>query len=181
MPKDGKDFKKSNHIQHKKGRMYENIENIHSIKVIPEKSSSDTAPDTLFSQLEDNSVPGIVMVVFSSSYLGDSGIGKMGDKIADKSDIRHGEELLLAFVNALSDPLSMPDVIAFYHKGVKLLSKDNPVSAVFQTLSEWGVQIFASEESCGKYDVEVSVAGVQIVSMQTICREMLCADKVIHP
>lgn len=166
--------------------IYDGKKNQPSIQISPKISSSDVIPDPLFSQLGEASVPGIILVAFSSPYLGfsttfDSMSENKNHMSSQGDDISHGEELLVLFVNGLSDPIFTPDVIVFYHRGVELLSEGNKVIDILFRLSEWGVRVLACKESCERYKIDIPFAWVQKVSMQTICKEMLHADKVIRP
>ena len=145
-------------------------------------ASIEAAPESLFLELGDDSALGMTLVAFSAPFLGGSfGAGKSADTGTSERDINHGKELLLSFAIALCDPLYMPDVIVFYHRGVDLLSYQNPAAEIFQKLNDLGARILVCEESCKLYDVDISVVGIQNVSMETIYVEMLHADKVIKP
>jgi len=131
-------------------------------------SVTDIAPETVFAKTEQMGLPGWVTVVFSSDYIG-------------KEDISHGEVLLLAFLDGLCQSDALPDEVIFYHRGVLLLKENHSARKYIEKLLQWDVQVLVSEESCEEYRIFLPEKDIPRASMQTICRHMLRADKLIYP
>jgi len=124
--------------------------------------------DPAFSLLTSSGNPGRVVVAISDDQLG------TGDK-------ELGTKLLLIFLQGLCERPTLPDEIVFYHRGVLVLEKDHPAEAILLKLCMHDVEIKASRESLVFYEKEPAVLKIQPVPMSEITRDLLKADRVIHP
>ncbi len=95
-------------------------------------------------------------------------------------DTELGLLLVKNYLTLLAEETELPQVIAFYNGGVKLICNGSPVIEQFKTLEERGVKLIACK-TCLKYfdlldKVEAGIAGtmIDIMELQKI------ADKVIN-
>jgi len=124
--------------------------------------------DPAFSLLTSSGNPGRVVVAISDDQLG------TGDR-------ELGTELLLVFLHGLCERPTLPDEIVFYHRGVLVLEKEHPAEVILHKLCLHDVEIKASCESLDFYKKEPAVLKIQPVPMSEITRDLLKADRVIHP
>lgn len=125
-------------------------------------------PDPAFSLLYASGNPGRVVVAVSDDHLG-------------TGDEAHGAELMLSFLGGLCERVTLPDEIVFYHRGVLLLDQGHPALNILTNLCVQDVQIKACRESLDYYKKEPAAYKIQPVPMSEITRDLLKADKVIHP
>ena len=125
-------------------------------------------PDPAFALLAASGNPGRVVVAISDDQLG-------------VCDEKHGADLLLTFLQGLCERVTLPDEIVFYHRGVFVLDKDHPAFAILFNLCSQDVVVKACRESLDFYKKEPAVLKIQPVPMSEITRDLLKADRVIHP
>jgi|GEM_PF-760967 len=125
-------------------------------------------PDPAFALLAASGNPGRVVVAISDDQLG-------------VCDEKHGAELLLIFLQGLCERVTLPDEIVFYHRGVFVLDKDHPALTILFNLCSQDVVLKACRESLDFYKKEPAVLKIQPVPMSEITRDLLKADRVIHP
>lgn len=124
--------------------------------------------DPTFSLLTSSGNPGRVVAVISDDQLG-------------SSDKEHGTQLLLSFLQGLCERATLPDEVVFYHRGVIILEKDHPAESILINLCAQDVEVKACRESLDFYKKEPAVIKIQPVPMSEITRDLLRADRVIHP
>jgi len=124
--------------------------------------------DPAYALLGTSGNPGRIVVAISNDQLG-------------SDDCKHGEELLLIFLKSLCERVTLPDEIVFYHRGVLVLDADHPARTILQNLCAQDVEIKACRESLDFYKKEPAVLQIQSVPMCEITRDLLKADKVLHP
>jgi hypothetical protein len=129
---------------------------------------NETLIDPAFSLLATSGNPGRVVIIISDDQLG-------------VDDEAHGQQLRLIFLKGLCDRFTQPDEIVFYHRGVLLLEEGHPAQDILLRLSAHDVEIKASLESLTFYNKEPAVLKIQPVPMSEITRDLLKADRVIHP
>lgn len=132
------------------------------------KMEGNTILDPSFSLLSASGNPGRVVVAISDDHLGST---------ADE----HGADLAVIFLKGLCERVTQPDEIVFYHRGVLLLEKGHGAEAVLSQLCTQDVLIKACRESLDYYKKEPAVLKIQPVPMSEITRDLLKADRVIHP
>src|SRR5659263_154488 len=125
-------------------------------------------PDPAFALLAASGNPGRVVVAISDDQLG-------------VCDEKHGADLLLIFLQGLCERVTLPDEIVFYHRGVFVLDKDHPARTILFNLCSQNVVVKACRESLDFYKKEPAVLKIQPVPMSEITRDLLKADRVIHP
>ena len=125
-------------------------------------------PDPAFALLTSSGNPGRVVVAISDNQIGNS-------------DKEHGTQLLLSFLQGLCERATLPDEIVIYHRGVNILEKDHPAEPILINLCAQDVEIKACRESLDFYKKEPAVSKIQPVPMSEITRDLLKADRVIHP
>lgn len=128
----------------------------------------DMEPDPAFALLAASGNPGRVVVAISDDQLG-------------VCDEKHGADLLLTFLQGLCERVTLPDEIVFYHRGVFVLDKDHPARTILFNLCSQDVIVKACRESLDFYKKEPAVLKIQPVPMSEITRDLLKADRVIHP
>lgn len=131
-------------------------------------SDKDTELDPAFALLAASGNPGRVVVAISDDQLG-------------VCDEKHGAELLLTFLRGLCERATQPDEVVFYHRGVLVLEKGHPAETILLKLCAQDVQVKACAESLDFYKKEPAVLKIQPVPMSEITRDLLKADRVIHP
>jgi len=125
-------------------------------------------PDPAFALLAASGNPGRVVVAISDDQLG-------------VCDEKHGADLLLIFLQGLCERVTLPDEIVFYHRGVFVLDKDHPALTILFNLCSQDVAVKACRESLDFYKKEPAVLKIQPVPMSEITRDLLKADRVVHP
>ena len=130
--------------------------------------SEDTILEPEFELLAVHEHPGRIVVAISDDKLGTAEDG-------------HGEELMQIFLRGLLDRATLPDEVVFYHRGVLLLEKGHPSETVIAHLCTLDIEMKACEESLAFYKKEPAAFKIQPVPMSEITRDLLKADRVIHP
>lgn len=141
-------------------------------------TDKDTLLDPAFSMLSVSGNPGRVIVVISGDQLGSGDQAGSGEQAHDQG---HGQELLLHFLEGLCDRVTLPDEIVIYHRGVLILTQDHEARTILSRLCSQDVEIKACRESLDFYKIEPAVSKIQPALMSEITRDLLKADKVIHP
>jgi len=130
--------------------------------------SDDTILEPEFELLAAHGHPGRIVVAISDDRLG-------------TADDGHGENLMQIFLYGLLDRMTLPDEVVFYHRGVLLLEKRHPAEAVISHLCTLDLEMKACAESLEFYKKEPAMYKIQPVPMSEITRDLLKADRVIHP
>jgi hypothetical protein len=130
--------------------------------------SEDTILAPEFELLAVHEHPGRIVVVISDDKLGTIEDG-------------HGEDLMLTFLRGLLDRATLPDEVVFYHRGVLLLEKEHPAESVISHLCTLDIEMKSCLESLEFYKKEPAAYKIQPVPMSEITRDLLKADRVIHP
>ena len=92
-----------------------------------------------------------------------------------------GEELIGSFLRKVWANDEKPDVMIFYHAGVKLLIKESPVLDAMEALSKAGVDLIVCGTCAGYYKVRDDIQFGRISDMTEIMRLIMAADKVVTP
>ncbi len=128
----------------------------------------DTILEPEFELLAAHGHPGRIIVAISDDRLG-------------TADDGHGEDLMQIFLRGLLDRMTLPDEVVFYHRGVLLLEKGHPAETVIAHLCTLDLEMKACTESLEFYKKEPAAYKIQPVPMSEITRDLLKADRVIHP
>ena len=92
-----------------------------------------------------------------------------------------GEKLIGSFLRKVWANDEKPDVMIFYHAGVKLLIKDSPVLDAIEALSKAGVDLVVCGTCAGYYNVRDDIQFGRISDMTEIVRLIMAAEKVVTP
>jgi selenium metabolism protein YedF len=111
---------------------------------------------------------GNFMVVISSDKMGDG-------------DIELGHILMSSFMKALKDLNDLPQKIAFYNSGVKLVTKSSPVLADLLDLEKMGVELILCGTCVNHYSLAGEIATGTISNMFVIAQMMASAGNVVKP
>lgn len=130
--------------------------------------NKDTILEPEFELLAVHEHPGRIVVAVSD------------DKLGTEEDC-HGKDLMQIFLQGLLDRVTLPDEVVFYHRGVLLLEKGHPAETVIAHLGTLDLEMKACTESLSFYKKEPAAYKIQQVSMSEITRDLLRADRVIHP
>jgi selenium metabolism protein YedF len=120
----------------------------------------------------DTTVPhfhkGNFMVVISSDKMGDG-------------DSALGHILMASFLKALKDLTDLPERIAFYNSGVKLMTKTSPVVDHLLDLEKMGVELILCGTCVNHYSLADEIASGTISNMYAIAELMSSAGKILKP
>ena len=100
-----------------------------------------------------------------------NGMGQSGDILALK--------LMTNYLTLLNEEEHLPRIIAFYHQGVKLLSKESVVLKQLIDLEENGVTLLACKTCINHFELENKIGVGQQGSMMDIVTLQGNAEKVI--
>jgi selenium metabolism protein YedF len=153
----------------KAGFTVSEAEGVWSLKVT--KSSGDQI-DTKAEEYCNTPVPhfrkGNFIVVISSDKMGDG-------------DTELGHILMASFLQALKDLNDLPQKIAFYNSGVKLVTKTSPVLEHLIDLEKMGVELVLCGTCVNHYSLSDEIGAGTISNMYVIAQLMASAGNIIKP
>lgn len=96
-----------------------------------------------------------------------------------KGDDELGKKLMGAFLRKLWMKEELPEVIACYNSGVKLIAKGSAVLDALHGLSDKGVEIIACGTCLDYFELDKSIEVGRRSDMDEIVSTILAAEKVI--